>query len=212
MFTGIIVDVGIVTSVRSAPYGARLSVRTSRDLSVRESDSVSVNGVCLTATAVDGALLHFDCVRETLRRSTLRNATPGDRVNLEPALRVGDPLGGHFVLGHVDATGLVAGVAAGLEDRTVRVKAPQDFMRFIVEKGSVALDGISLTVADVGEDWFSVKVVPYTWEATNLASRSPGDEVNLEADILGKYVFRLMQEGRSPAGLTLESLREAGFA
>ncbi|BCW97731.1 MAG: riboflavin synthase subunit alpha [Armatimonadota bacterium] len=212
MFTGIIVDVGTVTSVRSAPYGVRLSVRATRDLSVRQSDSVSVNGVCLTATAVEGALLHFDCVRETLQRSTLRKAAPGDRVNLEPALKVGDPLGGHFVLGHVDATGLVGSVAAGPEDRTVTVKAARDFMRFIVEKGSVALDGISLTVAEVGEDWFSVKVVPYTWEATNLASRRPGDEVNLEADILGKYVFRLMQEGRSSAGVTLESLRKAGFA
>jgi riboflavin synthase len=212
LFTGIIVDVGTVTSVRTAPYGARLSVRTTRDLSVRASDSVSVNGVCLTVTAAEGPVLHFDCVRETLRRSTLGRIAPGGRVNLEPALRVGDPLGGHFVLGHVDATGIVTAVQAWPEDRTVRVEAPPEFMRFVVEKGSVALDGISLTVAEAGEGWFTVKVVPYTWDATNLSVRRVGDEVNLEADILGKYVLRLMREGRSAEGLTLEALRNAGFA
>ncbi len=212
MFTGIIVDVGTVTSVRSAPYGARISVRTSRDLAVRESDSVCVNGVCLTVTAVEGPLLHFDCVRETLQRSTLRKASAGDRVNLEPALRVGDALGGHFVLGHVDATGTIREIAAGPEDRTVRVEAPRGLMRFVVEKGSIALDGISLTVAEAGDGWFSVKIVPYTWDATNLAERRTGDEVNLEADVLGKYVLRLLEQGRSSPGLTWESLRDAGFA
>lgn len=210
MFTGIIVDVAEVVSVRPAAYGARISIRPSGPFDAAVSDSVAVNGVCLTVTECSSGLLSFDCVQETLRRSTLELLRPGHRVNLEPSLKVGDKLGGHFVQGHVDARGIIAGIVPSPEERTVVVRPGVEIMPLVAEKGSVALDGISLTVAETGPDWFSVKIVPYTWEETNLSDRRPGDQINVETDVLARYVASLMRS-REPGGITESFLREAGY-
>lgn len=210
MFTGIIVDVGEIAAVQQTPYGARLSIRPTTELRVNISDSVAVNGVCLTLTGKDHGLLHFDCIRETLNRSTLKDARPGMHANLELALGAGDPLGGHFVQGHVDAVGTIDSIVSSPEDRTVVVEAPPDVLALTVEKGSVALDGISLTVSAVDERSFTVKIIPFTWNATNLKHMRTGDAVNVETDILAKYIARMLP-GPRRGGLTLEALREAGF-
>lgn len=210
MFTGIIVDVAEVVSVKPAAYGSQISIRPAKTLDVAVSDSVAVNGVCLTVTGQASGLLLFDCVRETLRRSTLEHLRPGHRVNLEPSLKVGDKLGGHFVQGHVDARGRIASIIPSPEERTVVVRPGVEIMPLVAAKGSIALDGISLTVAETGSDWFSVKIVPYTWDKTNLVDRQPGDEINVETDVLARYVASLMQGGKE-GGLTESFLRDAGY-
>ncbi len=209
MFTGIIMDVGCVCSVRRVPYGARLAVSPGKALSVAVSDSVAVNGVCLTADAVGENLIEFDVVRETLGRSTLGGVKPGELVNLETALPAGAPLGGHFVQGHVDAVCVVSAINRDVRERELRLKCPPEALRLIVEKGAVAVDGVSLTVSGLDDSSFTVKIVPYTWEATALRSLSVGDSVNVETDILAKYIARLL--GESGGCLTLEKLRECGF-
>jgi riboflavin synthase len=152
-------------------------------------DSVSINGACLTAVAADDGVLAFDVVAETLRRTSLGRLAPGSRVNVEPALRAGEPLGGHLVQGHVDGVGRVRRVdVEGLE-----IEAPERLLRYCVEKGSIAVEGVSLTVAGLGEGSFSVALIPHTREATTLGEVSEGDELNLEADMLAKHVERLME-------------------
>ncbi len=173
------------------------------------SDSVAINGVCLTLTRKSHDLLLFDCVKETLNRSTLGDLRAGSRVNLELALGAGDPLGGHFVQGHVDGIGRITSVEREESDRALTIEAGPDVVRFVVEKGSIAVDGVSLTIARMSADRFTVKIVPFTWGATNLADRRTGDAVNLETDILAKYIARFMTADRQ--GLTEEFLRKAGF-
>ena len=179
MFTGIVREVGRVESFD----GHRLVV--AAQTRAAEGDSVSVDGVCLTA--VDGMRLVFDVVDETLSRTTLGTLKAGDRVNLEPALRAGDPLGGHIVQGHVDGIGRVREVGD-----LVWVDAPADLLRYCVEKGSITVDGVSLTVAAVDEQGFGVALVPHTLEVTTLGGLAPGDAVNLEVDVLAKYVEKLL--------------------
>lgn len=210
MFTGIITDVGVVQDIRPTPYGARIIIAPTKDLMVKPSDSVAVNGVCLTLTDLQGGLLCFDTVRETLDRSTLAGLKAGEEVNLEPALRVGDPMGGHFVQGHVDAIGRVVKIVQDISDRTLRIEAPAQAVRYIVEKGSIAINGVSLTVAGVERNQFWVKIVPYTWDQTSLVSLKQGDAVNLETDILAKYIEKLIK-GADSGGLTEDTLRRAGF-
>jgi riboflavin synthase len=180
MFTGIVREVGRVASFD----GRRLVVEATT--AAAAGDSVSVDGVCLTA--VDGAKLAFDVVEETLARTTLGGLKPGDRVNLEPALRAGDPLGGHLVQGHVDGRGRVR--APG---ELVWFDAPADILRYCVEKGSITVDGVSLTVAAVDDTGFAVALVPHTLAVTTLGSLEAGDEVNLEVDVLAKYVEKLVR-------------------
>jgi riboflavin synthase len=165
--------------------------RTAAELSV--GDSVSVNGVCLTAESVEGALVSMHAVPETLARSTLGRLVAGDVVNVEPAVRAGEPLGGHYVQGHVDSVGRVQSVEAEGEGLRVFVEAPDDVLCFCVEKGSVTVDGVSLTVAEVAEDAFAVALVPHTIEVTTLSGLVPGREVNIECDVLAKYVERLLR-------------------
>jgi len=179
VFTGIVREVGRVESFD----GHRLVV--AAQTRAAEGDSVSVDGVCLTA--VDGMRLVFDVVDETLSRTTLGTLKAGDRVNLEPALRAGDPLGGHIVQGHVDGIGRVREVGD-----LVWVDAPADLLRYCVEKGSITVDGVSLTVAAVDEQGFGVALVPHTLEVTTLGGLAPGDAVNLEVDVLAKYVEKLL--------------------
>ena len=193
MFTGIVRERGRVVAREGGHDGVRLVVdapNTARGTSL--GDSVAVDGVCLTATAVTDGRLSFDAVPETLRRSALGRLAPGDDVNLEPAVRAGEPLGGHIVQGHVDAVGRVrAGEPEG-DGRRIWVDAPPEVVRLCVEKGSIAVQGVSLTVADIDERGFAVALVPHTLNATTLGSLCAGDEVNLEVDVLAKYVERLV--------------------
>ncbi len=192
MFTGIVRERGRVVSVDGDEQGARLRIaapQAARQAGI--GDSVAIAGVCLTVVAVDEAELAFDAVAETLRRSSLGRLRAGDAVNVEPALRVGEPLGGHYVQGHVDGTGRVRGVAPDGDGVCLSVDAPRDVLRYCVEKGSIAIEGVSLTVTSVDEDGFAVALVPHTLAETTLDALRPGDEVNLEADVLAKYVERL---------------------
>ena len=186
MFTGLIQG----TAKLAARERSRLRLEASLDL--RDGDSVAVNGVCLTATAVDARGFAADVMPETLRRTSLGELAPGDRMNVELPLRAGDRLGGHIVQGHVDGTGSVESLTGDGLATLVRVAAPADLLRYVVEKGSIAVDGVSLTVSEVDEDGFTVSLVPETLERTTLGSIVPGRTVNLEVDVLAKYVEKLL--------------------
>jgi riboflavin synthase alpha subunit len=193
VFTGIVRELGRIASAEGGPDGVGLVVEAPTTASATAvGDSVSINGVCLTAERVDGALVSFRAVPETLARSTLGSLRPDDSVNVEPAVRVGDPLGGHHVQGHVDAVGRVQSVEAEGEGLRVFVEAPDHVLRYCVEKGSITVDGVSLTVAELAGDAFAIALVPHTLEATTLSALRPGLEVNLEVDVLAKYVERLL--------------------
>jgi riboflavin synthase len=192
VFTGLIQDLGAVAAVDATAAGVRLTVRTPLAEEIREGDSVAVNGVCLTATEVAGGAFAADVMHETLRRSSLAGVSGGGVVNLELALRAADRLGGHMVQGHVDGIGTVSESRGDGFARIVVVDAPVELMRYVVEKGSIAVDGISLTVMEVGEDSFSVSLIPETLERTSLGAAVPGTLVNLEVDVLAKYVEKLV--------------------
>ena len=215
MFTGLIEEVGALRAVRRGAHSSVLSIGARailEDLMV--GDSVAVNGVCLTATEVDAGGFTADVMHETLRRSSLAALTPGSPVNLERAMAAGGRFGGHIVSGHIDGTGTVT--ARRRDDNAVwyTVAAPPSLLRYIVEKGSIAIDGISLTVAEVTERYFSVSVIPHTAAVTILGGKGPGDVVNLETDVIGKYVEKLLRPGDESGregGLTLEFLARNGF-
>jgi riboflavin synthase len=193
MFTGIVRELGRVASVVGGETGLALVVEAPGTASAMAvGDSIAVDGCCLTAESVDGARISFHAVPETLARSTLGRLRTNDPVNVEPALRVGEALGGHFVQGHVDAVGRVQSVEAEGEGLRVFVEAPDEILRYCVEKGSVALDGVSLTIAELSDDAFAMVLVPHTLETTTLSALVPGREVNLEVDILAKYVERVL--------------------
>ena len=192
MFTGLVADLGTVTAVDASADGVRLAVRTGLAGELAEGDSVAVNGVCLTATGIADGHFSADVMHETLRRSSLAEVGEGAAVNLELPLRATDRLGGHVVQGHVDGLGTVRGVVEDGFARIVELVAPPELLRYVVEKGSIAVDGISLTVASVTDDGFSVSLIPETLERTNLGAAAPGQPVNLEVDVLAKYVERLV--------------------
>jgi riboflavin synthase len=185
IFTGLVADMGTVTAVDAAGDGVRLSVQTALD-------SVAVNCVCLTATALADGAFTADVMHETLRRSSLARVGEGTAVNLELPLRAADRLGGHFVQGHVDGLGTVRDVAEDGLARVVTIEAPAELLRYVVEKGSITVDGVSMTVTAVDDDGFGVAVVPHTLEVTTLGVKGPGEPVNLEVDVLAKYVERLL--------------------
>jgi riboflavin synthase len=206
LFTGIVEEVG---TVRSASRG-RLTISAKEMLQgTRLGDSLAVNGACLTITGFDAASFTVDVVPETLQRTNLGLLRSGSPVNLERALALGGRLGGHLVQGHVDATGKILSLTPRETAIIMRYAAPPQVMRYVVEKGFIAVDGMSLTVADCDASSFSVSVIPYTMERTNIGSRRVGDLVNLEVDIIAKYVERLTQ-GHS--GVTLDFLGEHGFS
>jgi riboflavin synthase alpha subunit len=194
VFTGIVRELGRVASATGAAGGVTLVVEAPATASAAAvGDSISVSGACLTAEAVSGGRITFHAVPETLSRTTLGSLAAGDSVNVEPALRAGDPLGGHTVQGHVDAVGHVQSVEAEGDGLRVFVEAPDDVLRLCVEKGSIAVDGVSLTIAELSRDAFAVALVPHTLEATTLSALQPGLAVNLEVDVLAKYVDRLLE-------------------
>lgn len=193
MFTGIVRELGSVVSTEVTGDGRTLVVRAPGVASsTRVGDSVAINGCCLTADAIDGEHIWFHAVPETLARSTLGSLRADGGVNVEPALCAGEPLGGHYVQGHVDAVGRVQSVEAEGEGLRVFVEAPDDVLRYCVEKGSITIDGVSLTVAELADDAFAVALVPHTLGVTTLSELVPGQEVNLEVDVLAKYVERLL--------------------
>ena len=217
MFTGIIEEVGVIQDLRLISEGATIAVAAKAVSSgLKIGDSVSVNGVCLTATRVGTEFFICDISAETLRRSNLKQAKQGAKVNLERSLMVGDRLGGHFVQGHIDDIGkLVAKTASG-EGFEMSFEFPRALERYMVYKGSIAVNGISLTIFSLEKALFSVSVIPHTYESTNLSQLRIGDPVNLEVDVLGKYFERFFQLGLSQnekagSALTAEYLKSQGF-
>jgi riboflavin synthase len=199
MFTGLIADLGLLAAIERDGDGATLRVRTPLAGALSAGDSIAVNGVCLTATRVGAGEFDAQAIRETLARSALDALAPGDPVNLELALRADGRLGGHFVQGHVDGVGTVAEVRAEGFSRVLGIEADADLLSFVVEKGSITVDGVSLTVSAVRADGFEVSLIPETLERTTLGRAAVGRRVNLEVDILAKYVQRLL-EARSVRG------------
>jgi len=195
MFTGLIEAVGTVVASEPLPAGRRLRVDTPLVESLRPGDSVATSGVCLTVAERTAAAVDFDVSPETLAVTTLGVLRPGDRVNLARPLRADGHLGGHFVQGHVDGVGDVVGLGQEEEFWRITIAFPVALAPLLIPRGSVAIDGISLTVAALGEDRFEVQIIPHTWRHTNLSERRVGDVVNLECDMLGKYVWRAIQIG-----------------
>jgi riboflavin synthase len=191
VFTGLVQDKATVVAVEPGGGGIRLTVETDVD-PIARGDSVSVNGVCLTAVETGGGRFSADVMEETLRRSSLAALGEGDRVNVEPALQASARLGGHIVQGHVDGLGEVAEVRAEGIARVVRIAAPAELLRYVVEKGSIAVDGVSLTVSAVDGEAFEVSLIPETLERTTLGEAATGGKVNLEVDVMAKYVEKLV--------------------
>lgn len=214
MFTGLIEKTGRISAIRRRGQSTRLSVVASRwDEPVKAGDSVAVQGVCLTATIVTGNAMEFDVLDETLTRTTLGTVRSGAAVNLERAMRADSRLGGHFVTGHVDGVGVVSAVGRSGRDIVIDLECAADIARGIVMKGSVALDGVSLTVTEARRNGFQVKIIPFTWTNTSLAAAKKGSKVNIETDVIGKYAARYANEAVAPAKrLSLKDLEQAGFA
>lgn len=212
MFTGLIETVGSLISQRRSGMSVRLEVSAALPAGeVVVGDSIAINGACLTVTAISGARFTFDVSPETIARTTFQGMGPGTPVNVERALRMGGRLDGHLVTGHIDCVGRLERSETRGNARFLTFAVPAEHARMLVEKGSVAIDGISLTVNDVADDRFSVAIIPHTLEKTTLASLSPGQPVNIETDIIGKYVARLVAARRPEGGLTMETLLQNGF-
>jgi riboflavin synthase len=192
LFTGLIQDVGEVRSLRSGDDGARLEVATSLGSAIGLGDSVAVNGICLTATAADDSGFQTEAMNQTMEVTALGSIEVGDRVNLELAMKATDRLGGHIVQGHVDGVGEVASVVEDGFAKRVRVLLGGGLARYVIDKGSITLDGVSLTAAAVGDDWVEVSLIPETLERTNLGEAAPGCKLNVECDVIAKHVERLM--------------------
>ncbi|HRU97776.1 MAG TPA: riboflavin synthase [Ruminococcus sp.] len=214
MFTGIVEEKGTVRAVQRSGNSSFIRIEAKKVLEdVHLGDSIAVNGVCLTVTHFDGTTFQADVMNETLERSSLGSLRAGSPVNLERAMAAGGRFGGHIVSGHIDGTGIISDVKNDGIAVWYTVSAPPEIMRYIVEKGSVAIDGISLTVAKVTDTSFSVSVIPHTVEQTILSSKKNGDTVNLENDIIGKYVEKLMkpEPEKTKSGVTMEQLLRNGF-
>ena len=193
MFTGLVVETGTLLALEPRGESARLTLRAPTVAQgARLGDSIAVNGCCLTATDIAGENVSFDLLAETLRRTSLGSVQPGGKVNLEPALGVGAKMGGHFVQGHVDTTAELLDYSEHGADRRLEIELPSEFAHYVIYKGSIAVDGISLTVAEVGERSFVCWIIPHTAALTNLHTRKRGDRVNLEFDLLAKYVERML--------------------
>ncbi len=215
MFTGIIEETGKIEAIRRGSQGVAIRVAAKAVLAgLRIGDSVAVNGVCLTAVAVDDSAFECELSPETMRRTSFERAREGTVVNLERPVPAGSPMGGHFVLGHVDGVGKVVSIVPGGGGVEITFGFPQELSRYLVAKGSIALDGISLTIAQLEETSFRVAVIPHTLRNTNFKHLRPGDPVNLEVDILGKYFERfhhLGLLGKEDSKLSVEYLKEQGY-
>ncbi len=196
MFTGIVEGIGTLTDVARGGGDARVVIDTDLAATLAVGASLAVNGVCLTVVAIDGRRVAADIGPETTRVTTLGTLERGARVNLERPMRVDGRLDGHFVLGHVDGVGTVRGVRVEADSHWLTVEFPEGLSPYLIRKGSVAVDGVSLTIADLGLRTFEIQVIPHTWAVTTLGDRRPGDTVNLECDMIGKYVVRALEARR----------------
>lgn len=212
MFTGLILEMGEITSVRKRSGGAILSLRANKVASdAKQGDSISVNGVCLTVVNKDSNILSFDLSEETLQSTNLGSLKTGDVINLEPSLSADSKIGGHFVTGHVDAVGKIRSKVRIGDMVKVEIEAPANVMNFLVEKGSVSVDGISLTVVDILKDRFTVVIIPHTAKLTTMGVKGQGNTVNIEADILGKYVARFLNRGSDRDFRFMKTLMKEGY-
>ncbi|MZP29057.1 riboflavin synthase [Heliobacterium undosum] len=224
MFTGIVEELGVVRAISRGARSAKIEINAKTVVEdVKLGDSIAVNGVCLTVVRFDGSGFTADVMAETIDRTALSELQPGHRVNLERAVRAGDRLGGHIVSGHIDAVGVIRGQERVDIAVVTEIAAPPELLRYVIPKGSIAIDGISLTVVDVFEAAFTVSLIPHTAGLTTLGLKKPGHKVNLEADVIGKYVERLLtgripsaESGRAAAAgkgsrLTREFLLENGY-
>ena len=211
MFTGIVEDVGTIAGVKKFEGRWELAIRTSLDpASIREGDSVAVDGVCLTVIRVENDTFGADASLETLGLTTLKDKMSDDRVNLERAMRADSRFGGHMVLGHVDGIGRIAAIDAAGDSMRIEIEVPRELSRYIVKKGSVAVDGISLTVNDQRDNRFTLNVIPHSSIKTTIGSKNPGDRVNVEIDIIGRYVERFVK-GEAKTDLDLDFLYKYGY-
>lgn len=218
MFTGLVEELGVIRALSRGPDSARLKIEAGKVLEdIKKGDSIAVNGVCLTAVDFDRGFFAADVMAETLDKTNLSRLSPGDRVNLERALRLGDRLGGHLVSGHIDGVGAITRLERHDIATLVTISAPAGVLRYIIKKGSVAVDGASLTVVDFGRDAFQVSLIPHTAHMTTLGFKKTGDTVNLEGDLVGKYIDRLIsaretgQLENKGRGVTMDLLIEKGF-
>ena len=214
MFTGLIEDVGTLLSLTQTGNAAKLQVKSNLPASeISLGDSIAVNGACLTVESLSAGTIHFHALQETLRRTNLGLQSPGSALNLERALRLSDRLGGHLVSGHVDAMVPILSIGRAGDDLVVTAGLPSDLRELVIMKGSVALNGVSLTVASLEQDSFTTHIIPHTWTHTNLSRLRAGDQVNLEVDMIGRYVLRRMQvqQEQKTSAVSMETLNEAGF-
>lgn len=216
MFTGLVEELAVVKNIRHGTKSAVLEVEAKEILDdVKLGDSIAVNGVCLTVTNFSDNRFFADVMSETINRTNLRNLRPNDRVNVERAMRMGGRLGGHLVSGHIDGVGVVAKQEQVDIALVTWVDAPRELLKYIIPKGSVAIDGISLTVVEVGEEGFSVSLIPHTAKLTTLGYKGIGDTVNIEVDMLAKYVARLLEwrddKQTGGSGITADFLAQNGF-
>lgn len=211
MFTGLVEEIGTIKRLIGGTV-CKLAIASEKVINdVAIGDSVSINGVCLTVTSIGDGVLTFDAVPETLSRSNLQGLKPGDKVNMECSLRAGKMMGGHIVQGHVDGVGSIKSIKSLSDSAVIYITAPKEVLKYVVEKGSIAIDGISLTVASYDETGFTIAVIPHTLDMTTLCLKRVGDRVNLEADIIGKYVERFVNGRSGSSGVTESLLRDAGF-
>ena len=212
MFTGLVQKIGRLVSVEMSGGSGRLSLQSEPwDSPWTQGESISIQGVCLTLVEYDQGLIQFDLLRETLERSSLGKKRPGQRLNLERALKMGDALGGHIVTGHVDGVGRVSHLTRAGQDWAVEIECDNNLLSDIVPKGSVTCDGISLTIVELTSHSFMVHLIPHTWDVTSFSEVTVGTTINLETDVLGKYVRRILETKSQPKAVTWETLKSAGF-
>lgn len=214
MFTGIVEEIGQINHIQLGPRSARLDIKANQVLEgLKIGDSIAVNGVCLTVNEFNNRHFEADVMPETMDKTTLGNLRPGNPVNLERAMQLGGRMGGHIVQGHVDATGLILQKQSLDIAHIFRISAPADLLRYVVPKGSITVDGVSLTIVDVFNDSFTVSLIPHTSGQTILGGKKAGDVVNLESDILGRYIEKLMKPADDPAkgDIDIKFLAENGF-
>jgi len=208
LFTGLIERKGKILQIESQRGGKKFCLSAGKDFELNPGDSVAIDGVCLTVIKIDGEKFWVEASPETLQKTTLSRKKPGEEVNLERALLLSERLGGHLVLGHIDGTGAVRKKTPQGEFLELEIEAPKEVEKYLIEKGSIAVDGISLTINQVRGNIFSVMLIPETLKRTTISQKNPGDKVNLEADIIGKYVEKFLQKA---PGLTIDKLKEEGF-
>lgn len=215
MFTGLIEEIGVVQSIVKNNVSAAIQISARHILKdINIGDSINTNGACLTVTSFDASGFWVDVMTETMNKTNLKNLKKGSKVNLERAMKIGDRIGGHMVSGHIDGTGVIAKVHTIENAHIIKIKAGQDILKYIINKGSIAIDGISLTVMEINDLDFAVSIIPHTGNMTTLFEKNPGDIINLECDMIGKYVEKLIRNshsGSNTSKISMEYLGEHGF-